>query len=265
MRRIWIVLASASLVAAWGCGGSYNDRLDRTLRDRKYAQRLNEMLMPPPQDPKFKDPNWIFIRPPKDLQPVRESAVLVAADKFGFDLAFSFLDSGPPAGTAAPGASPAPTGEAPKAVEPGSAKQSMHILARVKQTKKAAPKKKGPEPAPRGEFTADVLAVVNAVYPKSEVTLDKFKPTTKKANTFKQYTFAFGGKNVHIYLYNPKNDPYEVALIFEYPTADQANVFGKIELCLETFAVDSKAKIAYSGGVGEPTEGAPAPPSGATY
>ena len=39
-----------------------------------------------------------------------------------------------------------------------------------------------------------------------------------------------------------KNDPYEVALIFEYPRSEHTNLFGKIDLCLESFALGNKAQ-----------------------
>ena len=121
------------------------------------------------------------------------------------------------------------------------------------------------EPANRREFTTDILALVNAAYaPPAELTPDKFKETTKKFNSFKQYTFTVGEKYVHVYLYAPKKDaaktdPYEVAMIFEYPSSEHNNLSGKIELCLESFAVGNKAQSAFSGGVGEPAAGPAAP------
>ena len=139
-----------------------------------------------------------------------------------------------------PAAEDAKSTEAPK--------QSLHIVARVKRPKNPASKKKVVEPANRREFPTDVLALVNAAYaPPAEVTLDKFKETTKKFNTFKQFAFTIGEKYVHVYFYAPKKeavktDPYEVALIFEYPSAEHNNLSGKIELSLEVFALGNKAQ-----------------------
>ena len=58
-----------------------------------------------------------------------------------------------------------------------------------------------------------------------------------------------------------KNDPYEVALIFEYPRTEHNNLFSKIDLCLEAFAVSNRAKNAFTGGGAEPAAG-PAAPTG---
>jgi hypothetical protein len=267
MRRIGIVLASAGLVvAAWGCGGSYNGRLDKTLVDMKYRKRLDDMLMPPPSEGKFKD-LLIYVRPPKNLQPTREFLLSPhEADKY--DLAASFLESGGSGGTPAPGDQPQPppaAGEPAKPAEP--AKQSLHIVARVKRPKTPAAKgKKVVEPANRREFTTDLLALINAACaPPVEVTLDKFKATTKKKNEFRQFAFASGGKNIQVYLYAPKNDPYEVALIFEFPSTEYGNLAGKIDLCLESYAVGNKAKAAFSGGVSEIPETGGAPGGGVAF
>jgi hypothetical protein len=256
MRRISVVLASACVVAAWGCGGSYDIRLNKTLEDMKYRKRLDDMLMPPPSDAKYKD-LLIFVRPPKSLQPAREF-LLPLAEPGKFDLEASFLDSGGASSTPAPGEPTPVAGEPAKQAE--TSKQSLHIVARVKQPKNPAAKKKAAEPANRREFTTDLLALVTSAYaPNPEVTLDKFKETTKKLNKFRQTSFAVGGKNVQVYIYAPKNDPYEVALLFEYPSSEHTNLSGKIDLCLESFAVGNRAKSAFSGGVGEPAEGGAGP------
>jgi hypothetical protein len=268
MRRIGIILASAGLVVAWGCAGSYDKRLDKTLEDMKYRKRLDDMLMPAPSDGKLKD--WlIYVRPPKNLQQAREFLLLPPeADKY--DLAASFLES---AGSTA---SPTPSDQPPAAGEPAKAaelpKQSLHIAARVKRPKNPAVKKKAPEPANRREFTTDLLAMLNSAYaPPAEVTLDKFKVTTKgrptssKKNEFRQYQFPVGGKYVQVYIYAPRNDPYEVALIFEYPSTEHASLAGKIDLCLESFAVGEKARAAFSGGVSETAEPSGAPAGGVAF
>ena len=267
MRRIGVVLVSAGLVAAWGCAGSYNGRLTKTLDDMRYRKRLDDMLMPPPTDAKFRD-LLIYVRPPKSLQPSKEFLLPLEADKF--DLATSFLESPGGSATPAPSDQPPAAGEPAKQGEPP--KHSMHIVARVKRPKNPAAKKKIAEPANRREFTTDLLALLNsAPAPQPEVTLDKFKATTKgrpgssKKNEFRTYSFAVGAKNVQVYIYAPKGDPYEVALIFEYPSTEHANLSGKIDLCLESFAVGNRAKSAFSGGVSEAPEGGAAPAGGVTF
>jgi len=258
MRRVWVILASASLVVAWGCGNSYDIRLNKTLEDMKYRKRLDDMLMPPLTKNKFEE-LLIFVRPPKKLELAKEF-LLPLPEPGKFDLEASLLETLKSADSAAPSDQPPPGADAPKTVEPP--KQSLHVVARVKRPKNPAAKKKVVEPANRREFTTDLLALVNAAYaPPAEVTLDKFKETTKRFNKFKQYAVIAGEKYVQVYFYAPKNDPYEVALIFEYPRSEHNNLSGKIDLSLESFGVGNKARSAFSGGVGEPAAG-PAAPAG---
>jgi hypothetical protein len=246
MRRVWVILASASLVVGWGCGNSYDIRLNKTLEDMKYRKRLDDMLMPPLTKNKFEE-LLIFVRPPKKLELSKEF-LLPLPEPGKFDLEASLLESSKPAEGQQPGA------DAPKAVE--APKSILHVLARVKRPKNPAAKKKAVEPANRREFTTDLLAVVNAAYaPPAEVTLDKFKETTKRFNKFKQYAFTVGEKYVQVYFSAPKNDPYEVALIYEYPRSEHNNLFSKIDLSLEAFSVGNRAKSAFSGGVGEAAPG----------
>jgi hypothetical protein len=145
------------------------------------------------------------------------------------------------------------------------AKQSLHILARVKRPKNPSAKKKA-EPANRGDFNADVLALINAAYsPPTPLTLDKFKETKKKNNVFRYHAFAVGGKNVQVYLNGGKTDPYEVALIFEYPSTEHSNLYSKVELCLESYATGQMARRSFSGTIGPetPAEAGAAPAAGA--
>ena len=93
----------------------------------------------------------------------------------------------------------------------------------------------------RGEFNRDVVGIVGNVYGVADdLEVGKFKEVTKKANKFRYHTFATGDKNVQVYLY--KFDPYEVALIFDYPSSEQANLASRINLALESFAVGPRAK-----------------------
>jgi hypothetical protein len=261
MRRVWAILASASLIAVWGCGSSYDIRMNKTLDDMRYRKRLDDNLMPAQTKGKFEE-LMIFVRPPKNLQPAKEF-LLPLPEPGKFDLEASFLET-QKAGDApqAPGA-PTEAGTEPKPPT-DTQKQSLHILARVKRPKNPNAKKKA-EPVNRGDFNRDVLALINAAYaPPAELTIDKFKETKKKNNSFKQHAFAVNGKNVQVYLYGQKNSAYEVALIFEYPSTEHANLYSKIELCLESFAEGNKARRAFSGAVGDEKtgEGGAAPTPG---
>jgi hypothetical protein len=257
MRRVWVLLATASLVAAWGCGNSYNFRLERTLDDMRYLKRLDDNLTPAPTKGKLEE-LLIFVRPPKNLQPAKEF-LLPLPDPSKFDLAISFLESQAASEVQQP--SEGPTG-AEAAKSTGGPKQSLHMIARVKRPKNPNAKKKE-EPVVRGEYIRDVLALLNAAYaPPEELTPEKFKETKKKLNTFRHHSFDVGGKNIQVFLYVPKNDPYEVALVFEYPKSEHSNLFSKIELCLESFAVGLRARNAFSGGVApEASGGTPAAPA----
>jgi hypothetical protein len=249
MRRVWAILASACLLAVCGCGNSYDIRMNKTLEDMRYRKRLDDNLTPAPTKGKFEE-LMIFVRPPKNLQQAKEF-LLPLPETGKFDLEASFLES------QKGGAAPEGAGD--------SLKQSLHILARVKRPKNA---KKKVEPVNRGDFSRDVLALLNGAFaPPTELTIDKFKETSKKSNTFKQYAFAVNGKNIQVFLYVPKNNPYEVALIFEYPSTEHANLYSKIELCLESFAEGNRARHAFSGGVGpdQGAEGSGNPPAAGAF
>jgi len=249
MRRAWAILTSVILIAGSGCGSSYEIRMNKTLEDMRYRKRLDDNLMPAATKGKFEE-LLIFIRPPKNLEPAKEF-LLPLTDPTKFDLEASFLESQKV--DAPPPSEGAGAEEAAKSAEVQ--KQSLHVLGRVKRPKSANAKKKA-EPVNRGDFNADVLALLNAAYaPSAELTLDKFKETSKKNNKFKYHSFAVGGKNVQVYLYGPKGDPYEVALIFEYPSKEHGTLYSKIELALESFAVGRKAKSAFSGVVGDEATG----------
>jgi hypothetical protein len=79
--------------------------------------------------------------------------------------------------------------------------------------------------------------------------ITKFKSETKKKNPYKFHTITVNDKNIEIYFF--KLEPYDVALVFEYLKSEQANLFSKIGLCLESFAVGDRARRLFSGGTGE--------------
>ena len=216
MRRVLAMLATTALLLAGGCGGkSYDIRLDKTLERMKYEKRLNDNLIAAPKG-KF-ETLLIFIRPPKNLAGPTKEFQLTALEPGKFDLTESFLEKD---------------------------KQNLHVLARVKQPKDAAKKKaaaKAEAASPAASSSADVVAILNSVY-GVELDLAKAKEDTKKEiNVFKHLTFEGNGKIVQLYLNVVKNAPYEVALIFEYPKTEQANLVSKIELCLESFATGEQA------------------------
>jgi hypothetical protein len=233
MRRVMALVATTVLVLSGGCGSkSYELRLDRTLENMRYRKRLDDNLMPPPAKgiAPFEELG-IFIRPPKNLVQSKEFQMTVL-EPGQFDLASSFFEE---------------------------KKQNLHVLARVKKPKASA-SKKAPAPADsavRGEFNRDVVGIVGNVYGVADdLEVGKFKEVTKKSNKFRYHTFATGDKNVQVYLY--KVDPYEVALIFDYPSSEQANLASRINLALESFAVGPRAKNRYAGAIeGEGDEETP--------
>src|SRR4051794_24170736 len=137
MKRVQALSLSASLMLLLGCStASYNARLEKTLADKKYAQKLDQYLMPPVGE-KFKELN-IFLRPPKPLAQAKEF-LLTAAPPGYYEVETSFFDQGK-----------------------ANAALRLHVLARHKssasrQTKKGAPP---PPTAQRGDFKSDVLGLL---------------------------------------------------------------------------------------------------------
>jgi len=245
MRVTWV---AAGLVVVLGCSNSYDFRMDTTLNDMLYRKRLDDNLIPAPTTGKLQE-LVIFVRPPKDMHQAKEF-LLPPPEPGKFDLETSFIEEASGQGDALP------TPENPTPTEPAKSadakKQSLHMLARVKRPKNPNAKTKVAEPTNRADFNSDVLALLNASFaPPAPVTLDKFKETSKKTNKFKQYSFAVGNKNIQVYLQGTKTDPYEVALVFEYPSSEYNSLSSKIELCLESFAVGNRAKRAFTGVVGD--------------
>jgi len=224
MRRVLALLATTALLIVAGCGvKSYETRLDSTLQDMQYQDRLNKLLQPALTKGKWEELS-IYLRPPKSL--VQSKAWSLAPTEPGkFDLEASFAE--PP-------------------------KQDMHVLARVKRPK-GTTKKGAPSPADtvnRTDFAGDVLYVLNDYYkPADELVITKFKTETRKKNEYKFHAFTANDKTVQIYLY--KHEPYDVALIFEFPKSEQAELFTKIGLCLESFAVGDKARRSFNGATEE--------------
>jgi hypothetical protein len=231
MKRLSAIVLGAGLVLAVGCGTqNYDIRLERTLDHMAYQKKLDDNLNPAPTKGKLEELQ-IYVRPPKNMTGPTQTFQMTVVEPGRFDVESSFIEQD---------------------------KQSMHLLARVKRPK--TPSKKAPTPAettPRGDFSADIVELVKNVYGIEPEAL-KFKeeqmPRERGGNTFRAQTLDLNAKNVQIYLYGGKSNPYDVALIFEYPKAEHAVINPKIKLCLESFAVGDKAKRAFAGGETE-TEG----------
>ncbi len=231
MRRVMAMVATAILVLSAGCGSaSYESRLMSTLESMSYRKRLDDNLMPPPAKgiAPFEDLS-IFLRPPKNLAQSKEFQMTVL-EPGQYDLESSFFEE---------------------------KKQNLHVLARVKKSRSASKKPAAPTPAEtavRGEFNRDVVGLVGNVYGVADdLGIEKFKEVSKKANKFKYHTFATSDKHVQVYLY--KVDPYEVALIFDYPSSEQASLASRINLALESFAVGPRAKNRFAGALGDEASG----------
>jgi hypothetical protein len=225
MRRVCISLASAFLLLVMGCR-DYDVRLEKTLEEMKYQQRLEKNLEKAPLKGALQN-ELIYVRPPKGLTGPTQTFSLVAVEPGKFDLENSFIDQ--------------------------SKQASLHVVARHKKPK--APPKKGVAPTeatPRGDFTAEVIELVKAAYGADDLTPTKFKAVSKKhdarENLYKEAKLDLATKEVLIYLYGDKNNPYNVALIYEYPKSEVNNLSPKIGLSLEAFAVGPAAQRAFSGG-----------------
>jgi hypothetical protein len=227
MRRVWVMIATAALVAVVGCGQkSYTERLEKTLEKLKYDKRVKANLMEPPKaEKKFTD-LAIFVRPPKEETLTKTGQLPVSEGQF--DLDASFVDT-----------------------KDGNA--SLHLLARVKMPKKPATKGAQPVAAPpvRPEFVGEVIRVLSEVFGSPEVLqAPKFTEESHRGgNKFKRLIFNGNDKEVKLYTFKQGN--HEVALIFVYDPKIKGLMASKIEYCLDTFAAGEKATQRYSGGITE--------------
>ncbi len=221
MRRL-VVLALSTLLVVAGCGKQYVARMDKTIEDLKYQERLNANLEPGPGDGDLKKLS-IWVRAPKGQQQTKAFA-LGNVPEGQFDVASSYSATG--------GA-------------------SLHVLARKKMPK-AAPKK-GAVPAPdipRGPFLQDVMNILTAQFgPVDALAPEKSKPETKKGNTFKRWVFPAADKTVQLYTF--EKDPFNVALIYVFDTKNQNEMASKVGLSLEAFATGPKADRFFGGATSE--------------
>lgn len=248
MRRIPALSVSALLVCVLGCGAdSYNRRLEHSLNDLKYRQRLDRYLNQPAQG-KFQD-LAIFLRPPKPLVPSKEFQFSTTPGLF--DLTTSFYD--PQSKPEAPGL-------------------RLHVLARRK-IKKAPLKEGAPPPPPevaRGDFRQDVQVLLASELGATEENFLKFQDMTTKNNTaFKRLTFTspiLNNDQIRVFLYTNKPDDYDVALIWDIPPGVEKtpSVTEGQALTLGSFATGAKASRQFANDVSEDGNapgavGAPAP------
>jgi hypothetical protein len=231
MRRVLVLLASTALVMALGagCGSkSYEKRLITTIEQMKYRRELESKLMPPAEG-KLKT-NLIYIRPPKNLAPAQKFLIMPEPEDGKFDVTESFLDA--------------------------EKQTSLHVLVRVPRVKTAANKKGAPAPANRNDFAADIVSELEKIA-GTGVDFTKAKeegPIKPGLNKFKHLPINVGNKTFAVYLYGTKQS-YEVALIYEYPSAEKT-LFHKIDLSLGAFATGDKASRAFNRKQGEEdTEG----------
>jgi hypothetical protein len=253
-KRLCATFLTACLVLVVGCGKSYSDRMERTLDRLREQQRFDQFLITAPQDGKFKELK-IFVRPPK---PMEISKTFGLTEEPGrYDLTETFLAI-PKADPQAKEGTPPPD---PNAVF------RLHVLARLKKTKKAATKKgvpPPPEPAvPRGEFTADVRTLLATDTGGGETALTAaLKNDSKKPNQYKRLIFPASNSDV-IKVYFYKQGDYDVALVWDIPPGQDKPTATGVELCLKSFAVGRKAELAFAGESDE-EGGGPAASEGGT-
>jgi hypothetical protein len=225
MKRALAMGIGASLLFSYGCR-DYDVRLDETLEEMKYEKRLNDNLADAPSQGLLQQ-ELIYIRPPKGFTGPTKAFSLATIEAGKFDLENSFIEEGKQA--------------------------SLHVLARHKKPKAAAPKKGAApaEPPPRGDFTTEVIEVLKVAYGIDDLEVANFKPETKshkgRENSYKVAKLDRTTKEVQVYLYGDKNGPYNVALIFEYPKAEVNSLSPKIGLSLEAFATGEAARRSFAG------------------
>ncbi len=191
MRRVWLVIVSASLVIAVGCGQKLQEADGEDPReDLEYDRRLKKNLMDPPSEKKFQD-LAIYVRAPKEEALAKTGQLPVAEGQFDLDASFNDKTDA-----------------------------TLHVLARVKMPKKAPAKggaaasaSAGPGRVRRRRRSASCPASSarpRRCRPRSSA--EEVTPRTK--NRFKRLIFTAGDKEVRLYTY--KEGSHEVALIFVY-------------------------------------------------
>ena len=238
MRRVWVVIAMAVLVAGSGVGcgrKSYEERLAKTLEKLDYDRRIRKNLMDAPKEEKKFTDLAIYVRAPKEEALTKAGQLPVSEGQFDLDASFNDAKDG----------------------------STMHILARVKLPKKPAAKGAPPvaAPPPRAEFVGEVLRVLSDVFGgpdalQSPKFTEEVRP--KSGNRFKRLLFTANDKEVRLYTLKQAN--HDVALIFVYDPKNKGLMASKIEYCLDSFAIGEKASRLYQGGAADEDESAPPVP-----
>ena len=136
MKRAAAVLLGGSRPDL-GCGTqSYETRLEKTLDNMKYQKRLDDNLSDAATKGKLEQLQ-IYVRPPKSMTGPTQTFQLTGVEPGKYDVESSFIEP---------------------------EKQSLHVLARVKQPK--SPSKKAPSQpeTPRNDFNSDVMELLRNVY-----------------------------------------------------------------------------------------------------
>lgn len=269
MKRLLAITLSGAFVLMLGCSQSYEVRLNKTLEQLRYMQRLDQYLQPAAAG-QFQE-LAIFLRPPKPLQEAQAKALVGLTEEPGrYDLAVSFLGQPPAAPKAEGGQQPPQQPQANQGTPPRIIR--LHVLARVKMAKRpgAATAKKAEEApveavVPRGDFVTDVRTLLASDYGAGEEVLSEpLKNDKKKSNDYKRLVFPApsNGDDIRVFFY--KQGEYDVALIWDIPP-DQVKsptVTTGMELCLEILAVGPRAQRAFSGAVvGDEEIGGGGPPA----
>ncbi|MFO0960974.1 MAG: hypothetical protein U0800_26635, partial [Isosphaeraceae bacterium] len=128
----------------------------------------------------------------------------------------------------------------------------LHVLARHKKPPRPAAKGGAPaEPdqSQRGDFTNDVLTLLNTVHNNAASTATSNKARAKGGNEFNRYIYEANGNKIQVYLLPGRKvgqDVFDLALIWELSPEQQKNP-KPVDLCLQTVAVGPAATRAFNG------------------
>ena len=228
MKRIWVMVATASTLFVVGCGvPAYNKRIDDTVKNLKLEQEINTFLLPQTEG-KVKELN-VFLRLPKPAVELNPASFAPPAGIFDYVGSFQ----------AQPAAGPAK--DVASAPPPPAPPIKIHIFLRQKP-KKAAAKKDDPAPAApvdRGNFISAVRQTIASEYGPEAANEKSPQPGTP----FKTLKFAAqNGDDVRAYFTEANKGDLEAALVFDIPkeTRDHDLVKKGVENTLRSFSLGAK-------------------------
>jgi hypothetical protein len=228
MKRIWVMVATASTLFVVGCGvPSYNKRIDDTVRNLKLEQEINTFLLPQTEG-KVKELN-VFLRLPKPAAELNPPSFAPPAGIFDFVASYQAQPEGLPAKDVA---TPAPPPPPPI---------KIHVFLRQKP-KKAAAKKGEPAPAApadRGNFITAVRQTIASEFGPEAANEKSPQP----GNPFKTLKFAAqNGDDVRAYFTEANKGEIEAALVFDIPkeTRDHNIVKKGVENTIRSFSLGGK-------------------------